>query len=957
MKLRNRIIATLSGVALVVVGFAVPAAVADGNWRNGGGEDNPHTTAYWQNEYPGATCYKSEGSKPTAHGVVKNNAEGAQGVALVPFNQNWGVGDHWQTLIVKGGPDFIEYPKPNANQVYTPPTNPGEKSPDVSFWIVCKGTQETPSYSAPDCKYLEAGWKGSAKHQHINIKLSARGADTGAADVTLNFHNEHDKWSNPVKLDYTTHANFPDWAEWAVVWVQVGDHNYHWQGEVKCGEPDPEPQTYFICEWDAEADDFKRVEVDKIGKGQTEWVDGTECTPANTTICVADGNGSYKNITVADDGNLNKYNPVHSSKCDTPPVICENLGDNPFVPEGIEIVDPGNGQPCYYEVYICWELLEYVDDYMNKAGWAETYPQKFIALSDNWDEVKAHCADLPVCGEGVVQFQSDYYRIDSVEKLERLKTLLDNGYLTHGEFGFGPDDSILLAPGDKSWELHEWDADENCDFVDYCVWDSEKNEASKVQLREDEDVPSDGRDWTPWTDNGLDDCTPPVVEICAYVDGSWGSADVYEEDLPAEYTEWTGDARDCFGLDGAVDICHANNSGDNPFTTLNIAYSAEFNGTDWTFEFADGHGSDAGDIIPPFTHDEDGTLAHFPGQNWPAKFDGADGWPAWLNYLANDCETPVDTSVEYDSWGGVCADPNGGYTYTATVDSFLNSQQFFIQTGDGSPTALGTIAPGETATFGNDDLAPGNYTIYAEDFVVHSSPRVAENATAGSQNAEFTYTFSIDNPTGCADLSPTFLGGVCEYDAPYLRFTVVVNDPFSELEFPELGDFEFLNTKNDDGNTKVNLELRTDVTNYIADGVEYDYSQDGTEHTWTGKVLWPGAALDSDGNPIAWPGWETNADGTYTNVGYDNFGWTREGVDVKVTVNPEITVEDVNYPAATPTCDTPPPVEETPPPEEETEVLDETSPPEDEFTIVAGAPPLTAAPVATAVSAVATFTG
>ncbi len=64
----------------------------------------------------------------------------------------------------------------------------------------------------------------------------------------------------------------------------------------------------------------------------------------------------------------------------------------------------------------------------------------------------------------------------------------------------------------------------------------------------------------------------------------------------------------------------------------------------------------------------------------------------------------------------------------------------------------------------------------------------------------------------------------------------------------------------------------------------------------TGSLLWPGAEVDADGNPIAWPGWL-----------FENGMWIqlndglRPEMTLEVSINPENSVI-VSYPPATPAC-------------------------------------------------------
>ena len=72
---------------------------------------------------------------------------------------------------------------------------------------------------------------------------------------------------------------------------------------------------------------------------------------------------------------------------------------------------------------------------------------------------------------------------------------------------------------------------------------------------------------------------------------------------------------------------------------------------------------------------------------------------------------------------------------------------------------------------------------------------------------------------------------------------------------------------------------------------------------FSGSLLWPGAEVDDEGNPVDWPGWSF-VDGVW--VEGDEFDWVRPSVQVLFSVNPEATVT-VDYPPSSPDCDANPP--------------------------------------------------
>jgi choice-of-anchor A domain-containing protein len=74
----------------------------------------------------------------------------------------------------------------------------------------------------------------------------------------------------------------------------------------------------------------------------------------------------------------------------------------------------------------------------------------------------------------------------------------------------------------------------------------------------------------------------------------------------------------------------------------------------------------------------------------------------------------------------------------------------------------------------------------------------------------------------------------------------------------------------------------------------------------SGSILFPGAAVDVNGNGIAWPGYKME-NNKWVEVQDDRYGALRQdGASIRVTVNPSVTV-NITYPASTSTCYTTPP--------------------------------------------------
>ncbi|BDZ62063.1 hypothetical protein Lsed01_01981 [Demequina sediminis] len=163
----------------------------------------------------------------------------------------------------------------------------------------------------------------------------------------------------------------------------------------------------------------------------------------------------------------------------------------------------------------------------------------------------------------------------------------------------------------------------------------------------------------------------------------------------------------------------------------------------------------------------------------------------------------------------------------------------------------------------------------------------------GSSELDVTYTIASQLTEGCGGVLPgevtldgTIVTEYCSADAPFLDYDVVLNDP------------DDLST--DDGTATITFVHPTDpAQNWSA-----------TVPIGSGRILWPGASLGANGKADGWPGWEYNeATEEWVSVGDGNFGWTRAAdTTVLIEVNPSTTFT-VNYPPATPNCNSAPPKE------------------------------------------------
>jgi len=198
------------------------------------------------------------------------------------------------------------------------------------------------------------------------------------------------------------------------------------------------------------------------------------------------------------------------------------------------------------------------------------------------------------------------------------------------------------------------------------------------------------------------------------------------------------------------------------------------------------------------------------------------------------------------------------------------------QSGDLAWTLVGT------ALSASGDLAPGGSSVH----VVATTPLTDTEEHCGLvPNTAFLTqgTGEGATPVGdataaenvlCAEIGEFHPGGECDANTPYLVYDVPV----------------------------LNLPAATSVTITFVNPTGPDLVF--PNQPLSGRILWPGAVLDADGNIIDWPGWTLLPDGTW--VEGDEFSWTRPTVEIRFEVNPEATVT-VDYPPASTACADPPP--------------------------------------------------
>ena len=146
---------------------------------------------------------------------------------------------------------------------------------------------------------------------------------------------------------------------------------------------------------------------------------------------------------------------------------------------------------------------------------------------------------------------------------------------------------------------------------------------------------------------------------------------------------------------------------------------------------------------------------------------------------------------------------------------------------------------------------------------------------------------------------------VCIADTPYASYSVT---PFNVASDPTIALIWWTQAAYEDRDPSISAG---DTAALLADGAS---QVDRIEMPvgWTngtpieGDILWPGAKVDADGNPTAWPGWTQSADGKWKLDPEAPFYDLRGEAIMEIRINPSSASELV-YPPATPNCNAAPP--------------------------------------------------
>ena len=268
----------------------------------------------------------------------------------------------------------------------------------------------------------------------------------------------------------------------------------------------------------------------------------------------------------------------------------------------------------------------------------------------------------------------------------------------------------------------------------------------------------------------------------------------------------------------------------------------------------------------------------------------------------------VDYTVEITNAG---ADPVAG----ATVSDPLPDAVTYVPGSLVAPEGwTAEVVDGVLTATAEEDLAPGTVSTLTYSVLVGDVPRVVEGGAhedlvnTACVTSEGTDAHPADNcATDTVEVRSVAVQAVavCVNDTPYVQYEVT---PSRVGDQPEVVLVWWTAAAYADRDTTIDA---ADTAAILADGAS---QVDRLEvpagwlpgDTVTGEQLWPGAAVDADGDPVAWPGWTQRTDGTWVLDPSAPFYELRGETVVEVRVNPS-TGSTVVYPPATPDCDANPP--------------------------------------------------
>ncbi len=910
--LRKRILAAVTTLALAL-GMSVGGAgtaFADHNPGHTNNQQNPNHPEYWKKLYPNSIeCYKYDPpGTSNAHGSLKDG-----GVVLNSYGANW-PGDRWEVLIVKGGSEGDNgngdaiYPLPVAGQVYLPPLNNGGNVAAVSHWIVCKGSTPVPA-AGWDVNCVDATLKpGRAltNGDHINMDIVLNG-ERRQVNAQVDIRQSHDpasesglvvrvnapggpyvlpltnaqKSSGVLTFTYSTYLT----GQWVVEWVQFNNMYFN---------QDRNAAKFFTCGTPLAKEASADVRVPGADcENGVDW-NQVELTTNGATFGEPTFDGrSYSITATASEGFLFPGGLTQKTFTgtlpDRDPAACE------LVTASIVITpaDCLTGELLDVENFDFDSTKVDVDVVVNEDG-------SFVVTFTAKDGFR-FADDKTVLVESGTLAGPDASKCTVIDADIRviLADCLNGSALDVDNFVFDPDQATVSISTNETTGVQTVTFTAKPGFL----FAGEKTTKTF--------------EFTPSGPN-LDDCGLATAAI------AFTPADCF-----------TGSALNENGFQfdperATYEITTAESGVQTVTFTAKPGFLFEGKKETVSFEFTP-TGPDFRDcataagtvVVPPATCDL--------GQRWDDRIITVD------NATYEITRTPTlwngfRYTVVFTADAGAKFLVDGEYVNTITVkgqlDVLPNRQLCEEVTAviDIIPPTCDTGAILNVDGFASTPEGSATFTVISDGtgplgiYMVMATANSGFTFASGLPVEVFVGTLAGPDQSLCID--PEFGAAIgidpqCEVDVPWIYVSFEVTDPDGQLtpgqariEFRELNLLLNENTVVIDLERKVGDEWVPVPSNVVSEAGEYQ-----------GRALWPGAAIDGDGNPTAWPGWDFNAvDGWFPTDYEVNAAWTRsvgvEGADpieVRIAINPSAVIEnpEFTYPPATEDCSTDP-IEVTP---------------------------------------------
>lgn len=233
-----------------------------------------------------------------------------------------------------------------------------------------------------------------------------------------------------------------------------------------------------------------------------------------------------------------------------------------------------------------------------------------------------------------------------------------------------------------------------------------------------------------------------------------------------------------------------------------------------------------------------------------------------------------------------------GLTVIPGSESLPSADWAFTVTGGNAITVTksGSFGVGEKVTITFDALV-GTLDRSGTD---QPYPSIDNEACVSSTEQDSDLEDNCSTDTTPTKSIAVTASAICVLNAPYVQYSLT---PFNVTQAPKIAIVWWTKDAYDQRDPSIDA---ADEAGILADGasaVDYVTLPAGWKNgePITGTQLWPGAAVDADGNGVAWPGWRQLPTGQWVLDPGSQFYQLRSGAVIEVRINPTTAVA-TSYP-------------------------------------------------------------